>query len=86
MIGEPGDTLVDEIPLQGVLTRFFWRCHQGRAENRRVGEGYVSVQGRTVVMLRRLYHQLLSLIVPMKAQAHRVPPTCWPGQDAGVLD
>ena len=85
MIGEPGDTLVDEVPLQGVLTRLFRRCHQGLAENRCVGEGYVFEQGGTIVVLRRLYHRFPSLIVPMKAQVHRVFPTRRPGQGASVL-
>lgn len=87
MIGEPGNILVDEVPLQGVPARFLRCCHQGWAEDRGVGEGYVSVQGGAVVVLWWLYHRFLSLIIiPMKTQAHRGFPTCWPSQGAGVLD
>lgn len=86
MIGEPGNILVDEVPLQGVLTRLFRRCHQGLAEDRGVGEGYVFKQGGTVVVPRWQHHRFPCLVVPMKAQVHRVFPICWPGQGAGVLD
>ena len=67
MIGEPGNILVDQVPLQGVLTRFFRRCHQRWTENRCVGEGYIFLQGGTMVVLRRLYHRFPTLINPMIA-------------------
>jgi len=85
LIGEPGNILVDEIPFQGVLPRFFRSCHQSRAENRCAGEGHVFVYRSAVVVLWQLYHQFLSLIIPMKPQAHRVLPICRPGHGASVL-
>lgn len=84
-MGEPGKILVDDVPLQGVLTRFSRGCHQGWAEARCVGEGYVFIQRGTVIVLRRLHHLLPSFIIPVIAQAHRVLPICWPGEGASVL-
>jgi len=39
-----------------------------------------------MVVLWRLYHQLPTLIMPVKTQVHRVIRTCWPSQDTSILD